>query len=38
VAETEFSMIRFKQDQALANAVYKNTKALSAQDIAETIF
>jgi len=31
-------MIRCKQDQALANAVYKNTKALSAQDIAKTIY
>jgi len=36
-AETEFSLIRFKQDEQLADAVYNNTKALAAEDIADTI-
>jgi 3-hydroxy acid dehydrogenase/malonic semialdehyde reductase len=36
--EIEFSMVRFKQDQDLVDAVYQNTTALSAQDIAEKVF
>ncbi|MCL4156597.1 UNVERIFIED_CONTAM: hypothetical protein GTU68_036372 [Idotea baltica] len=37
-AETEFSTVRFKNDHALARTVYQNTTALSAQDIADTVF
>jgi hypothetical protein len=37
-AETEFSMIRFKGDEEKANATYKGMKALSAKDVAETIY
>lgn len=37
-AETEFSMVRFKADNQRAEGVYANTEALTAQDIADTIF
>ncbi len=37
-AETEFSMVRFKDDASRADTVYANTQALTAEDIAETIF
>jgi 3-hydroxy acid dehydrogenase/malonic semialdehyde reductase len=37
-AETEFSDIRFNQDPQRANKVYQGTIALTAQDIAETIY
>jgi 3-hydroxy acid dehydrogenase/malonic semialdehyde reductase len=37
-AETEFSLVRFKGDVAKANAVYEGYKALSAEDIANTIY
>ncbi len=37
MAETEFSEVRFKGDKSKANAVYTGVKALSAQDVAETI-
>jgi 3-hydroxy acid dehydrogenase/malonic semialdehyde reductase len=35
MAETEFSMVRFKQDAARAKKVYDGVKALTGQDIAE---
>ena len=38
MAETEFSLVRFKGDEEKAAAVYKGIKALSADDIADTIF
>ncbi len=37
-AETEFSDIRFNQDKQRADKVYQNTVALTAQDIANTIY
>ena len=37
-AETEFSKVRFDNDQQRTDKVYHNTKALSANDIADTIF
>jgi 3-hydroxy acid dehydrogenase / malonic semialdehyde reductase len=37
-AETEFSMIRFNNDQQRADSVYQQTVALTADDIANTIF
>ena len=37
-AETEFSLVRFKGDEATANSIYTGIKALSAEDIAEVIY
>lgn len=36
-AETEFSLVRFRGDEKKANAWYENTRALSANDVAEAI-
>jgi 3-hydroxy acid dehydrogenase/malonic semialdehyde reductase len=38
IAETEFSMVRFKDDQQQAGNVYQNTSALTANDIANTVW
>lgn len=38
MAETPFSLARFKGDQEKANAVYANTNPLTAEDIAESVF
>lgn len=37
VAETEFSLVRFKGDEQKAKSVYENTRALLPEDIAATI-
>lgn len=37
LCKTEFSEVRFKGDKQKADAVYENTKFLSAKDIAEVI-
>lgn len=37
LTETEFSLVRFKGDEAKAGKPYENTKAMNAEDIAETI-
>ncbi len=36
-AETEFSKVRFKENDQRADKVYQNTKALTAEDIANTV-
>jgi hypothetical protein len=38
MAETEFSLVRFKGDNERANSVYKGIKALKGEDIASVIF
>jgi NADP-dependent 3-hydroxy acid dehydrogenase YdfG len=37
MAETEFSMVRFKGDAAKAAKVYEGVEPLTAEDIAETL-
>ncbi len=37
LAETEFSVVRFKGDEARAKKVYEGMKPLTAEDIAETL-
>lgn len=38
LAETEFSIVRFKGDRDKADKVYENTEPLAAEDIAQTVF
>ena len=38
LAETEFSIVRFKGDEEKASQVYKNTRFIKPEDIAETIY
>ncbi len=38
MAETEFSIVRFKGDKEKSDAVYRGVKALSAEDIAKVIY
>jgi 3-hydroxy acid dehydrogenase / malonic semialdehyde reductase len=38
MAETEFSLVRFKGDEDRAKTVYKGFKPLQAEDIAETVW
>jgi 3-hydroxy acid dehydrogenase/malonic semialdehyde reductase len=37
VAETEFSTVRFRGDQAKANAVYEGFRTMNSRDVAEAI-
>ncbi len=38
IAETEFTLVRTKGDQAASDALYAGTEALTAEDIADTMF
>jgi 3-hydroxy acid dehydrogenase/malonic semialdehyde reductase len=38
LTETEFSVVRFRGDEQKAGNVYSGTKAMNAEDIAESIF
>jgi NADP-dependent 3-hydroxy acid dehydrogenase YdfG len=37
MAETEFSLVRFKGDEARASKVYEGVEPLTAEDVAETM-
>ncbi|HET7824334.1 MAG TPA: SDR family NAD(P)-dependent oxidoreductase [Anaeromyxobacter sp.] len=37
LAETEFSLVRFKGDEARAKAVYRGTRPLTADDVADAV-
>lgn len=37
-AETEFSLVRFKGDEATAKKIYDGLKALTAEDVADVIY
>ena len=38
LAETEFSLVRFKGDNEKASKVYENTNFIKPEDIGETIY
>ncbi len=38
IAETEFTLVRTKGDQAASDKLYRGTTPLSARDIAEQMF
>ena len=37
LAETEFSLVRFRGDEARAKAVYRGTRPLTAEDVADAV-
>lgn len=37
-AEAEFSLVRFKGDEATAKSIYNGLKPLTAEDVADIIF
>ena len=38
LAETEFSIVRFKGDRDKASQVYKDTKVINPEDIADAVY